>query len=194
MSQWLCCPEFEARKNHVELAILMMGKDTVPVLRKHLRRGSRYERICYQNTPLWIRSHWPSHWSLYNIRERALSALEVVGRDAQSAAPELIAMISDTSEFPQLRREAMRLAVLSRVDPGLLIPIFKRLINDSDFTIRQTAGGLAYQLQKEQESKTEYNFTAKLKQPHAGDGSNTFSSELVAKSLEATLKLGLEKR
>jgi hypothetical protein len=75
----------------------------------------------------------------YDIGERALYALEVLRRDGQSAAPELIAMMRDQSEFIELRERAMSRLYGIGGDSSSAIAAFDSLANNPVLDVRQSA-------------------------------------------------------
>ena len=149
LTQWLCGPDFDTARYRVDFAVLSMGTKAVPHLKRHLRAGAKGERDLYKIAPYWFKSRWPTTGTLYETRSRALSAVETLGGLGRSCTPELLFMVSDRSEFPDLRRRAMKVLLLIGADPSTFLPTLDRAASDPDWTVRQTAGGYAARLRKD---------------------------------------------
>jgi len=151
LTQWLCNSDFETARfrYRVDFAVLSMGTKAVPHLKRHLRAGAKAERDFYKISPQWIQSRWPTKGALYETRSRSLSAVETLGQLGRSCTPELLSMVSDRSEFPDLRRRAMKVLLLIGADASTFLPALDRAASDPDWTVRQTAGAYAAQLRKQ---------------------------------------------
>jgi hypothetical protein len=133
----------------VDFAVLSMGPAAVPHLKRLLRAGAKAERISYKIAPRWIQNRWPRTTTLYATRFRALAAVETLGQLGCSCTPELLSMVNDRSEFPDLRRRAMSVLRLIGADPSAFLPALNRAANDPDWTVRQQAGAYAAELRKQ---------------------------------------------
>jgi hypothetical protein len=162
LTQWLRSRDFDTARHRVDFAILSMGTAAAPHLKRHLRSGAKTERDLYKIAPYWFRSRWPTTGTLYETRSRALSAVETLGGLGRSCTPELLSMVGDRSEFPDLRRRAMKVLLLIGADPSTFLSALDRVASDPDWTVRQTAGGYAVRLRKDPVEEKERQLWEKL--------------------------------
>lgn len=158
LSQWLSRSENAADLDQATMAVgLMRAEAALPFLQKYWRTGSHLERKLYQACSDPIRHRfWRNRiWDLYH---RKLAALRVAARffegpvslwfpdradlatQFRAAAPELIAMATDPTEFADLRSGAVRVLQLISGEPSpLVLSTMKDLTKDANPAVSQAA-------------------------------------------------------
>lgn len=126
VTEWLKDPDPSARPR-MELALTMTGTSAIPVLRNHLRAGTRIERRLWLALPPRWQVRWRRQSRLFGMRLRALEAAETVPGLAAPLTPELLHVLADDSEPTETRVRAFRALALNRTDPALLRDAFPRL-------------------------------------------------------------------
>ena len=166
LSEWLLSSDYVTARHRVEFAILSMGEAAVPSLKRLLRSGSKFERMVYTRTPQWVKWCWPRHGNLSLVRERALIGIHMLHWDPQVFTPELVAMITDRSEFLDLRQRAMYALIWKNADRAAVLFALNTVTNDPDPTVGQTAFRL---LIEEKERQTQEDIARlRFARPDAG--------------------------
>ena len=145
LSEWLLSSDYDTARHRVEFAILSMGETAVPALKRLLRSGSKFERTAYARAPQWVKWCWPRHRSLSQVRERALIGVRMLRWDPRTFTHELTAMITDPTEFLDLRQRAMRLLTLTghhHPDRSTVLSVLNQARADPDPAVSQTAFSL----------------------------------------------------
>ncbi len=143
VSEWIVSSDFETNRPRFDLAFSIMGESTVPALTRKLRLGSKLERRFLQNAPIWLRRRWPIRWNLHTTRERAISAIEVLGHVARRATSDLLTVAQDKTEFPDLRARAIEVLWAINAEPVTVIPDLEGLKNDANPMVASVATSFA---------------------------------------------------
>jgi hypothetical protein len=130
LTQWLAIESLRTNKTAADLALVTLGKKAVPTLRTMLQSGNKAERLWSQNAPRWLYLRLPFGWRSYDEKDRAMAALELLGKDGHDAAPDLITILSDPSEHLYQRRKALTTLRSIRAEDSVVLPVLDALVGD----------------------------------------------------------------
>lgn len=147
VTQWLTSRDFETNRPAVSLAVLAFGEKAVPTLKRMLHSGNKMERIWFRLAPRsWYR-RFPVGGYQFDRKDRAMWALQTLGRAGREAIPDLVAILQDPTEHWNQRSRAISTLRDVRAEPALLIPVLDKLTNDA---VMKVAAGTEVQLLRRQ--------------------------------------------
>ena len=130
LKQWLISNDFETNNAAVTLVILEMGEKSLPTLREMLHSGTKLDRAWFAKAPERLYQHLPIGGYQFERKDRAMWALEKLGRAARPATPELLAILQDKTEHFNQRTRALKTLCSIETDQTELLRVLQTLTND----------------------------------------------------------------
>jgi len=130
VTQWLRSGDYETNRAAVSLAVIAIGKGAVPTLRKMLHAGTKWDRMWFAKAPRSLYRAIPIGRSQFDRKDRAMWALQNLGRDGRQATPDLLAILQDPTEHWNQRSGALSTLRLVEAEPSVVLPVMDRLKTD----------------------------------------------------------------
>jgi hypothetical protein len=143
VTEWLANADFETNRPAVTLAMVALGEKAVPTLRHMLHSGNKLQRGWFTLAPRWLYLRLPFGADQFDRKDRAMWALQTLGRVGHAAIPDLITILRDPTEHWNQRSKAISTLRDVQAEPALLIPVLNKLTND---TVMKGAAGMELQL------------------------------------------------
>jgi hypothetical protein len=163
VEQWLRSPDWTDHRHRVEFAISYLGEDAIaPLTRLLTMSGSHTEnwilrhsvtRFFYQI----FRPFRPGQITRWELRERALTSLEMLGSRARGTTSALLRCANNTREEPTFRVRALNLSARYAANDPRVVRALENLKSDPDvgrWAIR-ILENLHRDAQKQREQQTE---------------------------------------
>lgn len=131
VTQWLTSRDYETNKAAVSLAVVAIGEASVPALRRMLYSGTKWDRMWFAKAPRWLYRRLPVGGYQFDRKDRAMWALQNLGRAGRQATPDLLAILQDTTEHWNQRVGAMITLRSIEADPSVVLPVMDRLKSDA---------------------------------------------------------------
>ena len=130
VTEWLTSRDYETNRVAVKLAVVAVGEASVPALRKMLHAGTKWDRMWFAKAPRWLYRRLPVGGYQFDRKDRAMWALQTLGREGRQATPELLAILQDPTEHWNQRSGALSTLRLINAEPSLMLPVLDRLKTD----------------------------------------------------------------
>jgi len=130
VTQWLTGGDFETNRAAVAVAVFALGEASVPALRRMLHSGTKLERVWFAKAPRWLYFRLPVGGYQFDRKDRAMWALQTLGRAGRPATPDLLVILEDPTEHWNQRSGAMSTLRHINAEPSLLIPVLDKLRAD----------------------------------------------------------------
>jgi HEAT repeat protein len=130
VTQWLTGKDFSTNQAAVTTAVLALGEGSVPALRRMLHSGTKLSRLWFAWAPRWLYRRLPIGGYQFEHKDRAMWALQTLGRAGHQATPDLLTILQDTTEHWNQRSGAMATLRYIEAEPSVVIPILEKLKTD----------------------------------------------------------------
>jgi len=115
----------------VKLAVLAVGEASVPALRKMLHSGTKWDRMWFAKTPRWLYRLTPVGGNQFDRKDRAMWALQNLGRAGRASTPDLLTTAQDPTEHWNQRSGAITTLRYVEAEPSVVLPVMDRLKTDA---------------------------------------------------------------
>lgn len=149
--QWLAGRDFETNRAAVTEAVLGLREASVPALRRMLHSGTKWDRVLFAKAPRWLYRRLPVGGYQFDRKDRAMWALQTLGRAGRQATPDLLGILQDTTEHWNQRSGAITTLRRIEADPSVVIPVLDKL--SADPVVGTFAAGEARSLRKAVEAQ-----------------------------------------
>ena len=130
VTQWLTGKDFATNQAAVTTAVLALGEGSVPALKRMLHSGTKWNRVWFAKAPRWLYLRLPVGADQFDRKDRAMWALQTLGRTGHQATPDLLTILQDTTEHWNQRSRAMATLRYIGAEPSVVIPILEKLKTD----------------------------------------------------------------
>lgn len=151
VTQWLAGRDFETNRAAVTEAVLGLREGSVAALRRMLHSGTKWDRVWFAKAPRWLYRRLPVGGYQFDRKDRAMWALQTLGRAGRQATPDLLGILQDTTEHWNQRSGAITTLRRIEADPSVVIAALDKL--SADPVVGTLAAGEARSLRKAVEAQ-----------------------------------------